>query len=64
MSLRAIPNLKALRKQRGLTQEELSILSGVPRRSIARYEAHPETRARRGARERLARALKVKTQDL
>lgn len=64
MSLRAIPNLKALRKRRGLTQEELAKLSDVPRRSIARYEVHPETRVRRAARERLAKALKVKGQDL
>jgi transcriptional regulator with XRE-family HTH domain len=64
MSLRAIPNLKRLRERRGLTQEELAILSGVPRRSIARYEAHPETRVRRNAREKLARTLKAKVVDL
>ena len=63
-SLRAIPNLRTLRQRRGLTQEELAILSGVPRRSIARYEVHPETRVRRDAREKLARALKVKPERL
>ena len=63
-SLQPIPRLKELRKRRGLTQEELSILSGVPRRTIARHEAHTDTRLRRGARQKLAKALKVKPRDL
>ena len=63
-SLQPVARLKELRRRRGLTQEELAKLSDVSRRSIARYEAHPGTRVRRGARERLARALKVKPEEL
>ncbi len=63
-SLKPVPRLKELRKRRGLTQEELSILSGVPRRTIARHEVHPEVRLRRDARVKLAKALKVKPEDL
>ena len=63
-SLRPVPNLKRLREGRRLSQEELSILSGVPRRTIARHEAHPETRLRHDARIALAKALKVKQHEL
>jgi transcriptional regulator with XRE-family HTH domain len=63
-SLQPVPNLKRLREGRGLSQQELSTLSGVPRRTIARHEAHPETRLRREARVTLARALKVKPGEL
>jgi DNA-binding XRE family transcriptional regulator len=63
-SLQPVPRLKEHRERRGLTQEELSTLSGVPRRTIARHESHPNTRLRRGSREKLARALKVKPEDL
>ncbi len=63
-SLQPVTQLKRLRKRRGLTQEELSILSGIPRRTIARHEAHPGTRLRRDARVALAKALKVKPEDL
>jgi transcriptional regulator with XRE-family HTH domain len=63
-SLRPVPHLKRLRERRGLSQQELAILSGVPRRTIARHEAHPEIRLRRDARVALAKALKVKAHDL
>jgi len=63
-SLQSVPRLKELRKRRGLTQEELATLSGVPRRTIARHEVHTDTRLRRDARLKLAKALKVKTEDL
>jgi DNA-binding XRE family transcriptional regulator len=63
-SLQPVPRLKELRERRGLTQEELATLSGVPRRTIARHEVHPEMRLRRDARQRLARALKVKPEGL
>jgi transcriptional regulator with XRE-family HTH domain len=63
-SLQPVARLRELRKKRGLSQEELATLSGVPRRTIARHEIHPEMRLRRNAREGLAKALKVKVQDL
>jgi hypothetical protein len=44
--------------------EELSILSGAPRRAIARHEAHPGIELRRFARVALEKALKVKPEDL
>lgn len=63
-SLQPVPRLKELRERRGLTQEELSILSGVPRRTIARHEVHTGMRLRRDAHLKLAKALKVKPEDL
>jgi len=63
-SLQPVPRLKEFRQRRGLTQEELSVLSGVPRRTIARHEAHPEKRLRRAARLKLAKALKVRPEEL
>jgi transcriptional regulator with XRE-family HTH domain len=63
-SLQPVPRLRELRQGRGLTQEELSVLSGVARRTIARHESEPGMRLRREARMKLARALKVKTEAL
>jgi DNA-binding XRE family transcriptional regulator len=63
-SLQPVPRLKELRERRGLTQEELAILSAVPRRTIARHEVHTNMRLRRDARIKLARALKAKPTDL
>jgi DNA-binding XRE family transcriptional regulator len=63
-SLQPVPRLKEHRERRGLTQEELAILSGVPRRTIARHEVHPDVRLRRDARLKLAKALKVKPEEL
>jgi hypothetical protein len=44
--------------------EKLATLAGVPRRTIARHEVHADTRLRRDARLKLAKALKVKPTDL
>jgi transcriptional regulator with XRE-family HTH domain len=63
-SLQPVTRLKELRERRGLTQEELSTLSGVPHRTIARHEVHTGVRLRHNARVKLAKALKVKVQDL
>jgi transcriptional regulator with XRE-family HTH domain len=63
-SLQPVPRLRELRQGRGLTQEELSVLSGVPRRTIARHESEPSMRLRREARTKLAKALKVKPHEL
>jgi DNA-binding XRE family transcriptional regulator len=63
-SLQPVPRLKEHRERRGLTQEELAILSGVPRRTIARHEVHTCMRLRRDARIRLAKVLRVKPEQL
>jgi DNA-binding XRE family transcriptional regulator len=63
-SLQPVPRLRELRQDRGLTQEELSVLSGVPRRTIARHESEPGMRLRREARMKLVRALKVRPEEL
>jgi DNA-binding XRE family transcriptional regulator len=63
-SLQPVPRLRELRQGRGLTQEELSVLSGVARRTIARHESEPGMRLRREARVKLASALKVSPEAL
>lgn len=55
--------LRQHRNRRGLTQIELSKISGVSRATIARLEAG-STGAYRSTVEKLARALKVKPQEL
>lgn len=58
-----ITNLARVRKAKGLTQRKLSVLSGVHRVSIARYESgrvSPNIRVL----ERLAKALGVRIDDL
>ena len=58
-----ITNLAKIRKAKGLTQDKLATLSGVPRVSIARYETgkvSPNARIL----ERLAMALEVKIDDI
>lgn len=56
-------NLKLARRQQGLTQKELSELSGVPRISIARYESGVVTPG--GANlVKLSEALKVSAEYL
>ena len=58
-----ITSLARIRKEKGLTQDKLSALSGVPRVSIARYETgkvSPNARIL----ERLAIALGVKIDDI
>jgi DNA-binding XRE family transcriptional regulator len=64
MSLQPVPRLKEHRERRGLTQEELALLSGVHRRTIARHEVHTHIRLRRDARIKLAKALKIPPEDL
>ena len=49
--------LKALREARGLTQEQLSELSGVNRASIARYETSVRVSMTIDTAKRLAGAL-------
>jgi transcriptional regulator with XRE-family HTH domain len=63
-SLQRVSRIKELRKARGLTQEELSLISGVPRRTIARHEVHTGMRLRRDARLKLAKALRGNPDDL
>lgn len=63
MSYYYLYRLREHRERRGLTQEELALLSGVSRPSIAALElgyrsAYPKTA------EKLARALKVKPAEL
>ena len=43
---------------------ELATLSVVPRRTIARHEAHPDMRRRRDACLKLTKVLKVRASDL
>mgnify|MGYP000027061330 CR=1 FL=1 len=56
-------NLKAIRKSKGLTQKQLSELSGVSRVAIARYETNQQT-PQKAAVEKLARALDVSVEEL
>ncbi len=56
-------NLKAIRKSKGLTQKQLSDLSGVSRVAIARYETNQQT-PQKAAIEKLARALCVSVEEL
>lgn len=56
-------NLKAIRKSKGLTQKQLSDLSGVSRVAIARYETNQQT-PQKAAIEKLARALDVSAEEL
>ena len=58
-----LDRLRAHRKRRGLTQIELSKISGVSRATIARLEAGTHG-AYRGTVSKLARALKVKAHEL
>ena len=56
--------IKELRERRGLTQIELSKISEVGRATIAALETGKRQRIRKGTREKLARALKVKPHEL
>ena len=58
-----ITNLAKMRKAKGLTQAQLSELSGVPRVSIARYETGKVSPSVR-ILERLAVALGVLIDDI
>lgn len=58
-----LTRLKEHRNRRGLSQEELAKLSGISRDAIARLET-TDRRPRSSTVDKLARALKVKPQDL
>jgi transcriptional regulator with XRE-family HTH domain len=56
--------IKILREGRGLTQIELSKISGVSRATIAALETGKRPRIRPSTRAKLARALRVKPYEL
>ena len=56
--------LKEKRKEAGLTQRELSELSGVPRRTLQDWEAHGAAKADAGRLARVARALGCAMEEL
>ena len=61
--MQSLPRLKEHRRRRGLTQEELALLSGVSRPTIAFLET-TQRQATPLTTRRLAKALKVKPEDL
>lgn len=61
--MKALDRLKEERKRSRLTQEELALISGVDRVTIARLETGA-ARAKPETTRKLARALKVKPEDL
>jgi DNA-binding XRE family transcriptional regulator len=63
-SLMKLSRLKEHRERRGLTQMELAKLADVGRSTIAAIETGKRPRPHPPTRERLAKALKVKPEDL
>jgi DNA-binding XRE family transcriptional regulator len=61
--MKALPRLKEQRDRRMLTQEELALLSGVGRDTIAKLET-TNRRAHSETVRKLARVLKVRPEDL
>jgi transcriptional regulator with XRE-family HTH domain len=59
-----LSRLKEHRQRRGLTQMELAKLSDVGRATIAAIEGGKRTRVHPATRRRLAKALKVKPEEL
>ena len=63
-ALMRLSRLKEHRERRGLTQMELSKLTDVGRATIAAIEAGKRQRPHPTTRRQLARALKVRPEDL
>jgi transcriptional regulator with XRE-family HTH domain len=61
--LRRLTNLKARRKRRGLTQEDLAALTGISRSTIAELEGG-RRKARPATTTKLAAALRTKPEKL
>ncbi len=59
-----LSRLKEEREKSRLTQEELALISGVSRPAIAALETNPNRRANPETMRKLARALKVKPEEL
>ena len=62
--LRKMPTLRELREEQFLTQEELHVEAGVGRTTIIRIEAGQPGRFRPSTIKKLAKALKVKPQEI
>jgi transcriptional regulator with XRE-family HTH domain len=59
----AVPHLRSLRIQQGLTQRELSVRAGLTQVTVSKLETGQQD-ARPSTLRKLARALKVKIVDL
>lgn len=59
-----MPTLRELREEQFLTQEELHALADVGRTTIIRIEAGQPGRYRPSSIKKLAKALKVKPQEI
>jgi transcriptional regulator with XRE-family HTH domain len=56
--------LRTLRMQRGLSQEQLQLLSKIPQNTISRLESNPMSRPSFATVDALARALNVDPRQL
>lgn len=57
-------NIKKIRVELGMTQEELAQLSGVTRATISRLESGEEVEVKIGTLKAIANAMKCKVSDL